>query len=267
MSSLCGLNAAPSTAIRRPTIEPPQTSRARSTIRTRRRMLIESTSRRKRQRLVDAELAGAGHERPDVLGQAAAAEADAGVEEPAADPLVVPDRVGQLRHVGAGGLAQLGHRVDEGDLGGQERVGGHLDQLGGGQVGLDLRGAGGQRRGVHLVEDARGPLAALARAEAVDQPVGVQRVLDGVALAQELRVPDQLGAGLALLDPLGDRLGGADRDRGLADHHVARLEQRQDRVDRRADVGQVGGVLAALLRRADADEVHDRVRGPRADRW
>ena len=46
-SSLSGLNAAPSTATRRPTIDPPQTSRARSTMRTRRRMLIASTSRRK----------------------------------------------------------------------------------------------------------------------------------------------------------------------------------------------------------------------------
>ena len=45
-SSECGLNATPSTPMRRPTIEPPSSSRARSTIRTRRRMLIESTSRR-----------------------------------------------------------------------------------------------------------------------------------------------------------------------------------------------------------------------------
>ena len=48
------------------------------------------------QRLVGAELAGAGHEGADVLGQAAAAEAEAGVEELAADAVVVAERVGEL---------------------------------------------------------------------------------------------------------------------------------------------------------------------------
>ena len=46
MSSLLGLNAAPSTATRRPSSEPSHTSRVRSTIRWRRRMLMSSTSRR-----------------------------------------------------------------------------------------------------------------------------------------------------------------------------------------------------------------------------
>ena len=48
-----------------------------------------------------ADLAGAGDERPDVLRQAAAAEADAGVEEPPADAGVVADRIGELGDVGA----------------------------------------------------------------------------------------------------------------------------------------------------------------------
>ena len=151
-SSLSGLNAAPRTAIRRPTIDPPQTSRARSTMRTRRRMLIESTSRRKVRRLVDTQLARAGHEGPDVLRQASAAETDPGVEEPSADPGVMADRVSQQRDVGTGGLAELGHGVDERDLRGQERVGRDLDELCGREVRHDLRRALGQRGGVHLVE-------------------------------------------------------------------------------------------------------------------
>ncbi len=100
--------------------------------------------------------------------------------------------------------------------------------------------------------------------EAVDQPVRVHRVLDGVALAEELRVPDQLGGRLALLRSASATASAVPTGHGgLADHDVARLEQRQDAVDRGADVGEVGGVLAALLGRADADEVHDRVRGAR----
>ena len=50
-----------------------------------------------RQRVVGAQLAGAGHERADVLGQAAAAEAQARVEESPADARVVAQRVGQQR--------------------------------------------------------------------------------------------------------------------------------------------------------------------------
>ena len=50
-----------------------------------------------RDRLAAAELLGARRERPDVLRQAAAAEADAGVQEPPADAGVVADRVGELR--------------------------------------------------------------------------------------------------------------------------------------------------------------------------
>jgi len=57
-----------------------------------------------RHRLVDAELTGPGDERADVLGEAAAAEAEAGPQELVTDPLVVPDRLGQRGHVGAGGF-------------------------------------------------------------------------------------------------------------------------------------------------------------------
>ena len=44
------------------------------------------------------------HERADVLREAAAAEAEAGVEEPPADPGVVADGVGELGDVGTGQL-------------------------------------------------------------------------------------------------------------------------------------------------------------------
>src|SRR5690606_4387431 len=86
-----------------------------------------------------AELGGARTARADVLGEAATPEADPGVEELAADPLVVADGGGELGDVRAGQLGDLGHGVDEGDLRRQEGVGSDLDQLGGGQVGDDDR--------------------------------------------------------------------------------------------------------------------------------
>jgi hypothetical protein len=50
-----------------------------------------------------AELPGPGHERPDVLGQAAAPETKARVEEPPPDSRVMTDRVGQQCDVGSVG--------------------------------------------------------------------------------------------------------------------------------------------------------------------
>ena len=100
MSSLLGLNAAPRTPTRRPVkrvVErlPGEVDHAAAAALVDRVDLAEE-----RQRLVDAELAGPRHERADVLGQAAAAEAEAGMQEPATDAAVVRQRLGQLLHVG-----------------------------------------------------------------------------------------------------------------------------------------------------------------------
>jgi len=141
-------------------------------------------------RLLGAQLPGAGHERADVLGQAAAAEPDSGVEELAADPVVVADGVGELDHVGAGCLAHLGHGVDERDLGGQEGVRRHLDQLGGGEVGHQAGCARGERAGIHLVQQRDVGLRGRA-VHSVDEPVGRDGVLDREALTQELRIPGE----------------------------------------------------------------------------
>ena len=164
MSSESGLKVAPSTATalaeeasRRPA------SRASSTMRAAAAHVDRVDLAQEGQRLVGAELAGAGHEGADVLGQAAAAEADPGAQELAADAVVVADRLGQLVDVAAGGLADLGHRVDEGDLGGEEGVRGDLDQLGGREVGDHERGALGDRRRVHLAQQLLGPLGRARR--------------------------------------------------------------------------------------------------------
>ena len=170
------------------------------------------------QRLVDAELAGAGHEGADVLGQAAAAEADAGAEELVADALVVADRLGEACDVAAGGVAQLGHRVDERDLRGEEGVGGDLDELGRGVVDHQSRRAPLEDGRIDPVEGGPADLAALpVLGEAVDDPVGGCRVLHGKALAEELRVPHHDRVEVCAGHPVGDRLRGAHGHRRLAD--------------------------------------------------
>lgn len=108
-------------------------------------------------RLLDTEFPGPRGERPDVLGQAAAAEAESRVEEAAPDAGVVSERIREGAHIGAGRVADLRHRVDERDLGREEGVRRDLDQLSGGGVGADVRDVGLEHGGVHL---AQGPVRA-----------------------------------------------------------------------------------------------------------
>ena len=98
---------------------------------------------------VDAELLGDGAEGGDVLGEAGATVADAGTEEAGADAAVEADAAGDLLDVCAGGLAEVGDGVDEGDFEGEECVGGVLDDFGGlgGGEQQGRRGCGGAGAG------------------------------------------------------------------------------------------------------------------------
>ena len=61
-------------------------------------------------------------QRADVLRQARAAEAGAGVQEFRPNSIVEPDPARNFLHIRADALAEIGYFVDEGDLGGQECV-------------------------------------------------------------------------------------------------------------------------------------------------
>src|ERR1700733_7137631 len=82
---------------------------------------------------------GSFDQRADIFGEAGAAEARTGMEELAADPIVEPDPARNLLHVGAGALGEISDLVDEGNLGGEERVGGVFDQFGGTPAGIHDR--------------------------------------------------------------------------------------------------------------------------------
>ena len=163
------------------------------------------------------------------------------------------DRLGQERHVGAGRVADLGHGVDEADLGGEEGVRRDLDELGGGEV-HDQARACGQHRGVALVQAGEryaGPPG--VRRQSVDDAVRLQRVADGEALPQEFGIPGQHPARPD--DPPLQIRGRADRDRRLARHDGARPDVRQKGADGRVDVGEVRGVGVRALRGTYRDEV------------
>jgi len=174
----------------------------------------------------------------------------------------VPDRLGQQVDVRAGCLAQLGHRVDEGDLGREERVRGHLHQFGSGVVGLEERRAAGEDGFVDLVEGRSGNVSGrrVAR-QPVDQAVGRDRVLDGEALPEELGVPDEHAA---VADDLGEASRRPHRDGGLPGDDggpvLARTEVWGERFDRRVHVLEVCRVRVLPLRGPDGEEVDACVR-------
>jgi hypothetical protein len=176
---------------------------------------------------------GEGAQPADVLGQAAAAVAEASGEERAPDAGVHAQRVGQRGYVRSGGGADVGHRVDERHLGGEERVGRALDQFRRHRVGHDQRYA---RIGERPVDLARGRLGHRAPHPG-DDPVRAQRIGHRVPLAEELRVPrdlDRVDGGRGFAEVRGQPAGRARRDRGLADDECGTGQVRRER-PRRAE--------------------------------
>ena len=194
-----------------------------------------------------------GDEGSDVLRQAPASEAKAGVERSASDPLVEADGVGQQGHVASGHLAQLGHRVDEGDLGGQERVRGHLDQLRRGVVHDETGHPSGEDRRVDLVQHGDRGMALVAAVDPVYQPVRLEGVAHREPLPEELGVPRQLLPGRG--QHRGEPGGCPHRDGGLPDHQTAGPGDPRNGGNGVIDESDVGGIRVGSLRRGDADEV------------
>src|SRR5699024_8782719 len=81
------------------------------------------------QRLVRAELAGTSHKGADIFGKAAAAEAQAGTQEFAADAVIVANSIRERHHVTAGDFADFRDCVDKRNLGGQKGIRGDFYQF------------------------------------------------------------------------------------------------------------------------------------------
>ena len=207
MSSVLGLKASPSSAISLPTSGP----RCFWSFDDHAPLLqLVDLDHRVEQLEVVARVARQLLERRDVLGEARAAEADPRLQELRPDAVVEPHAARDLDDVGARLLADVGDLVDEGDLRGEERVGGELDHLGAADVGAHQRRV---ERRVELDHRVARPVAVVAD----DDAVGVEEVLDRRALLEELRARDVAEALLALLaeDAL-DVVAGAARARSTS---------------------------------------------------
>ena len=196
-------------------------------------------------------------QRRDVLGQAAAPVADPGAEEVIADPRVVCDPRHDLVDADADRFTQAGDLVDEGDPRRQEGVRDVLDHLGRSKVGDD-----------HLAAEPVvqvGNFACVIRvARTDDDPVRIEEVLDGAALAEKLRVRDDPGPALALFqsarEDLLDGFSCPDRRRALIrDDRSRPVERGGDGPSCRSDVSKVGGARQCL-RRVDRKEDDIRLR-------
>ena len=84
-------------------------------------------------------LAGDTAQAADIFGETAAAEPGARIEVAGADALVESHASGYGGDIGAVGLADIGNLVDEGDLGGQHRIGGVFNHFGTCHIGRHLR--------------------------------------------------------------------------------------------------------------------------------
>ena len=177
--------------------------------------------------------------------EARAAEANTRLQKLGADAIVEPHAARDLDHIRAGLLANVCDLVDERDLRRQERVGGELDHLRAGHVGTH------ERRLQRLVQRDHG-VAGPAAVVSDDDTVGMQEVLDGRALLEELGAGDVGEALLALLaeDALQGRAGAAGHGRLHDQCPSAGCRNGVDDGVYRAQVG-VSGVRR---RGADGDE-------------
>ncbi len=166
-----------------------------------------------------------------------------GVQEFAADAVVQPHAARHFVDVGADLLAQIGDLVDEGDLGGEEGVGGVFDKLGGAPVDIEDRRRVEIKRPIELRDHG-------ARAHVVgadDDAVGMLEILDRGALAQEFRIRHHLdvGVGARVAQDALDLVAGSDGHRRFSDDYRRGGEQRCDLAHRVIDKTQIGMAVAA----------------------
>eukprot|EP00982_Pelagococcus_subviridis_P008354 30835-Pelagococcus_subviridis.AAC.14 len=200
----------------------------------------------------------------DVLLEARPAEPDGRVQELRADPRVLPERVRNLGHVRARGLAQRGHGVDGGDSLREKRVRGELRELRGPQVRGDDPLLWDPVR-VHLDEGRDRVRALLPLDLPADQDaIGRGEVVHRRALREKLGVGQDIESHAARvavpLQNLLDRLRGPHRHGGLLDDDLVRLADRRDRARGGLPVREIRRLAlpeARLLRRrVHGDEDH-----------
>ena len=154
--------------------------------------------------------------------------------------------------IGLHAFAEIGHLVDETDLGREQRVGdvfGHLRTLGRHDQKRVLGAEIGQ---IEMLQH----IGHSGRTHSHHHPIGLLKILDGSPLLEEFGVAGHATVPPGALEQAAfDAGAGADRHRALGDHHCLCVQIWGDRVDHRPEGGQIGRTVG---RRGRADgEKHD----------
>lgn len=194
----------------------------------------------------------------NILLEAGATISNGSLEELGADTGVHADGAGNLIDIGAGGLADGGNGVDGGNTLGKERVGDELGELGRPDVGLE-DALLGDPVVVDIGEDLAGLAAGLVHGSTDEDTVRLVEVVHGSSLSEELRVGQDIEAGLSCaVEDGGDSLGRLDGNSRLLDNNLGGLGDGCNLTGSELPVGEVGGTAGAnsnLLRRGvDGDE-------------
>jgi hypothetical protein len=123
-------------------------------------------------------------QRADVLRQARAAEAGAGVQEFRPNSIVEPEPARNLLHIRTDALAKIGYFVDESDLGGQECVRCVLNEFRCPAAGVEDRSLVQVQWTIDLSRNFLGMLVLGAN----DDAVRMLEIMDRGAFAQEFRI-------------------------------------------------------------------------------
>jgi hypothetical protein len=172
---------------------------------------------------VVAHLARRVDQRLDVLREAGAAVAGAGVDEVVADPRIGADAAAHRLDVGAEPFGQVGEFVHEADPGRQHHVGRVLGEFRRAHVHVDDLVMIAVERRIQRIEQA----GAVGACGADDDAVGFHEVVDRRTFLQELGVRDHVevdrdaARGERLGHRRADPVSRADRHRRLVDDHRA----------------------------------------------
>ena len=192
------------------------------------------------------------HQRAGILWKTRAAEAGAGMQEFRADAIVEPDAARDFLHIGADLFGQIRDLVDEGDLGGEKRIGRVFDQLRGAPLGKHQRRLIERQRPVDIAEHLAPALVRSADHDAIRK----LEVADRGTLAQEFGIGGHhhVGRRIGFMNQSLDFVAGADRHRRFGDYNGEALKRRCDLARRGMNVAQIGVAVAASRRRADGNE-------------
>ena len=140
------------------------------------------------------------------------------MQEFRADAVVEPDAARDFLHIGADLFGQIRDLVDEGDLGGEERIGRVFDQFRGAPLGKHQRRLIERQRPVDIAEHLARALVRGADHDAIRK----LEVADRRTLAQEFRIGGHrhVGRRIGFVNQPLDFVAGTDRHGRFGDHTV-----------------------------------------------